>query len=631
MAGSVRVARPFARAGSSGRALPPPRRRPRRARRARALVVLVVAPVVALAIRAPWSDVGDLLGEPANRSALRLSLVVSVAALALSIVIGFPIAWVLARVAIPGRSPPAGPRDPADGAAPGRRRRGPARGLRPPGRARASGSTTGSGSASPTRRPPRSWPPPSSACRSSSSPWRPRCAGVDRRHEDVARTLGARPLTVLRRVTLPSIRGALGAGCGARVGPGAGRVRRHHHLRRELRGPHPDDAAGHHRAPRAGRGQRHRPQPRAAGRVGRRAGVARGPGGGRERRPLAVVGPGVQVGALTLDVAPRRCRPGATRRAGRTQRRRQDDALRVARAACLALDAGRVRLGDRVLVDPAAGVHVAPEERGIGRRLPGPLLFGHLDVTDNVAFGLQAARQPGGGPRGARPRAGSSGWAWPTARPPARASSPAARPSGWRWPGRWRPGPTPCCSTSRWPRSTPRCGPSVRRELREHLQAHAGPVPGGHPRPRRRRGAGRRGRRARGRARSPPTGTRRRPRRPPPHGVGRRAGRHEPARRPSPPEPALELPSEAAPRRGGGTRGRAGARGRAAERRRPARAPPERQPPQPVAGRGGRGGGLRRPGAGAAGGPGAARRRGDDGRRARTWSLARRAPRCGRP
>jgi molybdate transport system permease protein len=36
--------------------------------------------------------------------------------------------------------------------------------------------------------------------------------GVDRRYEDAARTLGASPAFVLRHVTVPSVRGALGAG-----------------------------------------------------------------------------------------------------------------------------------------------------------------------------------------------------------------------------------------------------------------------------------------------------------------------------------------------------------------------------------------------------------------------------------
>ena len=60
--------------------------------------------------------------------------------------------------------------------------------------------------------------------------------GVDRRFEDAARSLGASPGFVLRHVTLPSIRGALGAGAALAWARAARRVRRHHHLRRQLRG-----------------------------------------------------------------------------------------------------------------------------------------------------------------------------------------------------------------------------------------------------------------------------------------------------------------------------------------------------------------------------------------------------------
>jgi molybdate transport system permease protein len=64
----------------------------------------VVLPLVGLLQRAPWSDVVDELGTPAVREALRLSLVTSLAATATSLVLGVPLAWVLARVAFPGRS-----------------------------------------------------------------------------------------------------------------------------------------------------------------------------------------------------------------------------------------------------------------------------------------------------------------------------------------------------------------------------------------------------------------------------------------------------------------------------------------------------------------------------------------------
>lgn len=50
-------------------------------------------------------------------------------------------------------------------------------------------------------------------------------------------------------------------------------------------------------------------------------------------------------------------------------------------------DAGLVRLGDRVLTDTAAGVNVATHDRRVGLLLQDPLLFPHLSVAANVAFG----------------------------------------------------------------------------------------------------------------------------------------------------------------------------------------------------------------------------------------------------
>jgi molybdate transport system ATP-binding protein len=56
-------------------------------------------------------------------------------------------------------------------------------------------------------------------------------------------------------------------------------------------------------------------------------------------------------------------------------------------------DAGLVRLGDRVLTDPAAGVNVATHRRRVGLLLQDPLLFPHMSVAANVAFGLRSRRR----------------------------------------------------------------------------------------------------------------------------------------------------------------------------------------------------------------------------------------------
>ena len=50
-------------------------------------------------------------------------------------------------------------------------------------------------------------------------------------------------------------------------------------------------------------------------------------------------------------------------------------------------DAGVVRVGERVLTDVAAGVHVPTHARRVGLLLQDPLLFPHLDVVANVEFG----------------------------------------------------------------------------------------------------------------------------------------------------------------------------------------------------------------------------------------------------
>jgi molybdate transport system permease protein len=69
-----------------------------------ALAIFFVLPLAGLAQRAPWSNVGNDLGGSDARTALRLSLQCSLAATAISIVLGVPLAWVLARGRFPGRA-----------------------------------------------------------------------------------------------------------------------------------------------------------------------------------------------------------------------------------------------------------------------------------------------------------------------------------------------------------------------------------------------------------------------------------------------------------------------------------------------------------------------------------------------
>lgn len=67
-------------------------------------LALFMLPFIGLLGRIPWTALPDLLGSEVVIDALRLSLVSSVSATVISLVLGIPLAWLLARVEFPGRS-----------------------------------------------------------------------------------------------------------------------------------------------------------------------------------------------------------------------------------------------------------------------------------------------------------------------------------------------------------------------------------------------------------------------------------------------------------------------------------------------------------------------------------------------
>ena len=67
-------------------------------------LAFLVLPLVGLLVRAPWSTLPQRLLEPGILAALRLSLLTASAATAVCLVLGVPLAWLLARVSFPGRT-----------------------------------------------------------------------------------------------------------------------------------------------------------------------------------------------------------------------------------------------------------------------------------------------------------------------------------------------------------------------------------------------------------------------------------------------------------------------------------------------------------------------------------------------
>ncbi|MEV0323880.1 ABC transporter permease [Streptomyces sp. NPDC050658] len=67
-------------------------------------IAFLLLPLIGILARTNWGQLGSHLSSPGTTEALKLSLYVSFWALGLSLVLGVPLAWLLARVAFPGKA-----------------------------------------------------------------------------------------------------------------------------------------------------------------------------------------------------------------------------------------------------------------------------------------------------------------------------------------------------------------------------------------------------------------------------------------------------------------------------------------------------------------------------------------------
>ncbi|MFB7269083.1 ABC transporter permease [Streptomyces sp. NPDC056244] len=67
-------------------------------------IAFLLLPLIGILARTSWGDLGRHLTSPETVQALKLSLLVSFCSLGLSLVLGVPLAWLLARVRFPGKT-----------------------------------------------------------------------------------------------------------------------------------------------------------------------------------------------------------------------------------------------------------------------------------------------------------------------------------------------------------------------------------------------------------------------------------------------------------------------------------------------------------------------------------------------
>ncbi|MDH6538122.1 ABC transporter permease [Streptomyces sp. SPB4] len=67
-------------------------------------IAFLLLPLIGILVRTQWSELGTHLTSPGVVEALRLSLIVSFSALGLSLLLGVPLSWLLARVDFPGKT-----------------------------------------------------------------------------------------------------------------------------------------------------------------------------------------------------------------------------------------------------------------------------------------------------------------------------------------------------------------------------------------------------------------------------------------------------------------------------------------------------------------------------------------------